>query len=276
MKILLTGNKGQLGLELSKKLSSYELILTDKDNLDITNIDEVINISKAEKPNIIINCAAHTAVDLCETDIDNAYKINAIGARNLSIASQQIEAKIVQISTDYVFDGENKTPYTEFDATNPQTIYGETKLAGEHFVSIFNPNHFIIRTAWLYGEGNNFVRTMLKLAQTNNQIKVVNDQYGTPTSTGELAKMIEYLIQTDNYGIFHGTCEDSCTWYDFAKQIFCLTNKDVDVIPITTEELPRPAKRPKYSVLNNYMLKCTSDFNFLSWNDALSNYISKS
>lgn len=169
MRILLTGSKGQLGLELTKKLSDYDLILTDRKTLDITNIDSVIEAIKAEKPNIIINCAAHTAVDLCETDIDNAYKINAIGARNLAIASNEIGAKIVHISTDYVFDGEKQKSYNEFDTTNPQTIYGKTKLEGEKFVTAFCNNHFIIRTAWLYGEGNNFVYTMIKLSQNNKQ-----------------------------------------------------------------------------------------------------------
>ncbi len=273
LKILLTGSKGQLGLELTKKFSNYDLVLTDKEELDIINIDEVTRLLELEKPNIIINCAAHTAVDLCETDIDNAYKINAIGPRNLSIASQKIGAKIVHISTDYVFDGEGTTPYNEFDITNPQTIYGKTKLEGEKFVSMFNPNHYIIRTAWLYGEGNNFVRTMLKLAQTNNQLKVVNDQYGTPTSALELTKMIEYLITTDNYGLFHGTCEGSCTWYDFACEIFKLSNINIDILPVTTEEFPRPAKRPKYSVLDNYMIKLTSNFKFLTWQEAIREYI---
>jgi dTDP-4-dehydrorhamnose reductase len=273
MKVLITGNEGQLGLELTKRLTVYELIRTGRNELDITNIDAVTDIINSTKPDIIINCAAHTAVDLCETDIDNAYKINAIGPKNLAIASQQIGAKIVQISTDYVFDGEMNQHYNEFDATHPQTIYGKSKLIGEQMVATFNPKHYIIRTAWLYGEGNNFVRTMLKLAQTNKTVKVVNDQHGTPTSTVELGKMVEHLMTTDNYGLFHGTCEGECTWYDFATEIFRLAKLDVKVLPVTTEEFPRPAKRPKYSVLDNYMLKLTSDFKFSSWQEAIAQYL---
>ncbi|NMA49376.1 MAG: dTDP-4-dehydrorhamnose reductase [Tissierellia bacterium] len=282
-KILITGVKGQLGKELIRQLKNnkeYTLLLTDVDDLDITNIDSVNIMLKAEKPNIVINCAAHTAVDKCETDVDNAYKINAIGARNLAIASNEIGSKIVHISTDYVFNGIGNTdlegniiPYTEFDTPEPQTVYGKTKLQGENFVKNTNPRHFIIRTAWLYGEGNNFVHTMIKLGSQNESVKVVNDQYGTPTSTEELAKMIIYLMETDNYGLFHGTCEGQCTWYEFAKEIFKLKGMTTEVIPVTTEEFPRPAKRPKYSVLDNYMLRLTSDFRFGDWKEALVKYL---
>lgn len=273
MKILIAGSNGQLGQELTKRLSAHELITTNRNQLDITDIDAVMSTVKNTNPDIVINCAAHTAVDLCETDIDNAYRINAIGARNLAIASQQVEAKIIQVSTDYVFDGQTTKHYNEFDTTNPQTIYGKSKLAGEQMTATFNPKHYIIRTAWLYGEGNNFVRTMLKLAQTNKTIKVVDDQHGTPTSTVELGKMVEHLIATDNYGVFHGTCEGECTWYEFACEIFRLAAVNVEVIPVRTEEFPRPAKRPKYSVLDNQMLKLTTNFKFSTWQQAIAQYI---
>lgn len=284
-KILITGAKGQLGTELTNRFKDNpdaSLILTDVDTLDITNLDSVWEIVKEQKPQIVINCAAYTAVDKCETDKDNAYRINAIGARNLAIASNEIGAEIVHISTDYVFDGEGiedsnglKRPYTEFDKVNPQTVYGQTKVASENFVRLANPRHYILRTAWLYGEGNNFVRTMLKLAKENDIIKVVNDQHGTPTSTEELGNAILYLLETRNYGLFHCTCEGECTWYDFCKEIYRIKGVKKQVIPVTTEEFPRPAKRPKYSVLDNYMLRLTSGYKFSYWKDALVKYLSK-
>jgi len=283
VKILITGSKGQLGIEAAKQLSlndKIELILTDIDELDITNINTLIPFVRDQKPLVIINCAAYTAVDDCESHADLAYKVNAIGPRNLAIASLDIGAKVVHISTDYVFNGEGilnregiSRPYNEFDQPEPRTVYGKTKYEGEMFVRSINPRNFIIRTAWLYGEGNNFVGTMLKLSRERNQIKVVDDQHGSPTSSGDLAKMICYLIETDNYGLFHGTCEGECTWYEFSKEIYRLAGVKTDVIPVTSEEFPRPAKRPKYSVLDNYMLRLTSSFTFHHWREEISDYL---
>lgn len=221
MKILITGSKGQLGLELTRQLTGnkeYELILTDREELNIVDIDNVNEVILSNKPDVVINCAAHTAVDLCETDIENAYKINAIGPRNLAIACEKIGAKFVQVSTDYVFDGKGKRPYREDDGTCPNSIYGTSKLMGENFTKEFCSKYFIVRTAWLYGEGNNFVRTMIKLSETNKELNVVNDQFGSPTSTVDLAKAIINLIHTEHYGTYHGTCEGQCSWYDFAKK----------------------------------------------------------
>jgi dTDP-4-dehydrorhamnose reductase len=241
--------------------------------LDITSIDSTMELVKKVKPYAIINCAAHTGVDACETDADNAYKINAIGPRNLSIAATEVGAKMVHISTDYVFPGDGKRPYTEFDATGPKGMYGKTKLAGENFVKEFAKEYFIIRTAWLYGDGNNFVKTMLRLAGTNDTVRVVGDQFGTPTSTSELAKIIDRLIWTENYGLFHGTCEGNCSWADFAKEIFRLAGKSTIVNPITTTEYPTPAVRPAYSVMDNYMLKLTTDYVAAHWKDAIAEYV---
>ncbi len=251
-KILITGSNGQLGRAMNVELkdTEYELVNTDVGELDITNITAVMEFVKEVKPTIIINCAAHTAVDLCESQWDSAYKINAIGPRNLSIAAREVGAKMVQVSTDYVFAGDGDKPYTEFDAPNPQSAYGHTKLAGENFVKEFADRYFIIRTAWLYGDGKNFVKTMLRLAETNDTVSVVSDQYGSPTSTVELAKMIHHLMETDNYGVFHGTCEGQCSWADFAAEIFAQAGKSTKVKYITTEEYPTPAKRPAYSVLD--------------------------
>lgn len=281
-KVLITGASGQLGKQVARQFknkSRYELILTNSKDLDISNLEKVVLFVKEQNPAIIINCAAYTAVDNCETDLYNAYRVNALGPRNLAIASREINSKIVHVSTDYVFDGEGKQvrgqikPYTEFDTPNPQTVYGKTKLEGEKFVQRINHRHYILRTAWLYGEGNNFVKTMLKLAKNHQKLTVVNDQYGTPTSTYELAKVILKLIDTDNYGTFHTTCEGECTWFDFAKEIFRLKSVNINVDPVTTEEFPRPAKRPRYSVLENYMLKLTTDYKFSDWKEALAFYL---
>ncbi len=280
-KILITGCNGQLGLELKNKLKSkYELILTNKLSLDITNEKEVIEFIKEKTPDIIINCAAFTAVDLCEDRETDAYKANAIGPKNLAIAAKLVNAKLVHISTDYVFDGEGIKdengvirPYVESDKPNPQGTYGMTKLAGEKFVVENTNEFFIIRTAWLYGEGKNFVRTMINLSKTNEEVRVVNDQMGSPTSTAELASMIEKLIGTEAYGIYHGTCEGCCSWYDLTCEIYRFLSIKTRIIPVKTEEFPRPAKRPKYSVLENKKLNDLSIYRFKIWKDALKNYL---
>lgn len=275
-KILITGSNGQLGRAINRKYeadSRYELVNTDVGELDITSVDDVIRMTDQVKPDIIINCAAHTNVNLCETDWDNAYRINAIGPRNLSIAAARLNARLMHVSTDYVFDGSAVSPYTEFDATNPCGAYGKTKLEGENFVKQFAKDYYIIRTAWLYGDGNNFVKTMLRLAETNETVGVVRDQFGTPTSARVLADMIAALIETDNFGTFHGTCEGACSWADFAEEIFRLAGRKTKVNRITTEEYPTPAKRPAYSVLENYMLKLTMGYEAEDWKTALREYM---
>lgn len=275
MKILITGANGQLGRELQKQLKNEnaEVIATDVKDLDITDVKAVNKFFDEKKPDIVINCAAHTNVDKCEEQIDLAYKINAIGPKNLASASYKVGAEIVQISTDYVFSGDAKEPITEFDTPNPKSVYGVTKLAGENFVKTLNPKYYIVRTAWLYGDGNNFVKTMIKLGKTHDEIKVVNDQVGTPTSTVDLAKVILKLVKEKNYGTFHCTCKGICSWYDFAVEIFRLTGISVKVNPCTTEEFPRPARRPKYSVLRNYMLELTTGDITRDWKESLKEYI---
>lgn len=275
-KIIITGCNGQLGRAINKVYegsTEFTCVNTDVAELDITNIDEVIAFVKEQKPYAIINCAAHTGVDACETDGDNAYRINAIGPRNLSIAASEVDAKMIHISTDYVLDGKATVPYTESDEAGPQGVYGLTKLAGEHFVQQFSKKYFILRTAWLYGEGKNFVKTMLRLAETNEKVRVVGDQFGTPTSASELAKAIKYLLPTDNYGLFHSTCEGSCSWAEFAREIFRLAGKSTEVVSITTAEYPTPAARPAYGVLENKMFKLTTDFTFATWQEAITEYM---
>ena len=241
--LIITGCNGQLGRAINQQLAShpdYELINTDVAELDITNIDQCLALARKVKPYAIINCT-------------------------------QTNAKMVHVSTDYVFDGFGNKPLLEFDPTNPQGMYGATKLAGENFVKDFAKDYFIIRTAWLYGE--NFVKTMLRLSETNDKVRVVGDQFGTPTSADELAKAICYLLPTENYGIFHGTCEGSCNWAEFAEEIFRLAGRDTKVEKITTEEFGAPAPRPAYSVLENYMFKLTTDFAFADWHDAIEAYM---
>lgn len=282
-RLLITGCNGQLGKAIQEayKSDEVEFIKTDVlegDDiipLDITDVQEVIKLVKEAKPDVIINCAAHTAVDLCETQWDLAYKINAIGPRNLSIAANEVNAKMIHVSTDYVFDGNGKDPYTEFDEPNPNSAYGKTKLEGERFVQMFSDRYFIVRTAWLYGDGKNFIKTMLRLSEDRDFIKVVGDQVGSPTSALELARLIRMLEPTENYGIFHGTCEGMCSWADFAETIFKKAGKDTKVERITTEEYPTPAKRPAYSVLEDYMLKLTTDYKMASWEEALDEYFER-
>lgn len=284
-KILITGANGQLGRELNQFFTGHadgiEILNTavmpiEEKNIvamDITDVQQTRNVITDFMPDVIINCAAHTAVDICESDKENAYKINAIGPKNLSLVAKEISAILVQVSTDYVFDGNSMKPYTEESPTNPQSVYGETKLAGEKFVEEICDKYFIIRTAWLYGDGKNFVKTMLRLAESQEEVRVVSDQYGTPTSAKELAKMIIYLINFDYYGIYHGTCEGSGSWADFAREIFKQAKKNTKVIPITTKEYPTPAKRPAYSILENKRLKELGGFTMKDWKDALTEYM---
>ena len=272
-KIIITGANGQLGRAVGRILAEdYALINTDVAELDITNVGAVLSLVRETAPFAIINCAAHTAVDLCETDADNAYRINAIGPRNLAIAAAETGAKLVHISTDYVFDGQAKRPYTEFDQAAPAGVYGASKLAGEAFVKEFSRRFFIIRTAWLYGEGKNFVNTMLRLAETNASVRVVADQFGTPTSTTELARAIAALLPGDDYGLYHGTCEGECSWADFAEEIIKRHGLKTRVERISTDEYPTAAKRPAYSVLRNYMFELTGGYRFAAWEDALGEY----
>lgn len=283
-KILVTGSNGQLGRALKKEYANeqnVEFIHTDVAEgdgifaLDITDIDAVLAFAREKNPDVIINCAAHTNVDACEAQWDLAYKINAIGARNLSIAAAQTDAKLIHISTDYVFEGTSPKPLTEFDQTGPISAYGKTKYEGEKFVKEFSRKHFILRTAWLYGDGKNFVKTMLKLAETRDAITVVSDQYGSPTSAAELARMVHFLEPTESYGTYHATCEGQCSWADFAKAIFKRAGKTTNVQYVTTEEYNSPAKRPAYSVLDNYMLRLAfgDAFQMADWQDALDEYM---
>ncbi len=283
-RIMITGASGQLGLalfQLLKSQSQYELLRTDvftSDDkaiqaLDIANELEVKAYIEKNMPEIIINCAAFTAVDLCESQEDKAYQINALGPKNLANAAESINAKLVHVSTDYVFDGMAFEPYEEDFQTNPISAYGRTKQAGDVFVRANCSKFFILRTAWVYGEGKNFVKTMLRLAETNSKVRVVADQYGTPTSALELARAIIFLMETDSFGIYHATCEGSTTWYGFAQTIFQEAGIDITVEPISTSEYPTPAKRPMYSVLDNKALRERHGYYMKDWKEAFQEYL---
>lgn len=280
---MVTGCNGQLGRAINKEYANEDVEFINTDvvegegiaSLDITDVEAVLAFTEKTRPDVIINCAAHTNVDACETQWDLAYRINAIGARNLSIASAKYDIKLIHVSTDYVFPGTSPKPLTEFDPTGPISAYGKTKLEGENFVKEFAPKHFILRTAWLYGDGKNFVRTMLKLSETHDTVSVVSDQFGSPTSAAELAKMIRFLEPTENYGTYHATCEGQCSWADFAVRIFEKAGKDTVVKYVTTEEYNSPTKRPAYSVLDNYMLRLAAkdQFKMADWETALDVYM---
>ena len=280
MKILVTGGKGQLGRDLEKVLLStgkYELTCLGHDALDITKPDNVQREILNYRPGVIFHTAANTKVDQCELDKDSAYLVNSLGSRNVAVVAAKVDAKLVYISTDYVFDGRATKPYTEFDPPHPINIYGKSKLAGEKYAAGFSNKHFIVRTSWLYGYyGKNFVKTMLSLAKEKGEANVVNDQVGSPTYTKDLAVFLVRLIQTELYGTYHATNSGKCSWFDFARAIFKKAGLDyVKLSPVSTVELNRPAPRPAYSVLDNYCLKLQGLPGLRPWEEALGEFLAE-
>ena len=252
MKILITGSNGMLGHDLCEVLDSHELILTTSKTLDITDQSHVMDFICDIKPDIVINSAAYTDVDGCEENKDLAYSVNGDGVKNLALACREIDACLVHISTDYVFDGSATEPIAEDGQIGPISVYGKSKLRGEEAIQEILDKYFIVRTAWLYGiNGKNFPKTMLELAENHSEITVVYDEVGTPTYTPDLAYGISELIETDYYGIYHLTNSGKCSWCEFSRYIFEIAEKDVNVVPVTAAEFARPAPRPSYSVLEN-------------------------
>ena len=252
-KALVTGAKGMLGQDLCPILedNGYTVIETDVDNLDITNAKMVSEVLNSEKPDIVVHCAAYTNVDKAEEDLKTAELINYTGTENLAKTCSEVGAVLVYISTDYVFAGNGTEPYKAEDKTAPLNNYGLTKWQGEEAVRKYCKKYFITRTSWLYGiHGKNFVETMISLAD-KPELKVVDDQIGCPTWTVELANGIVKLLDTNNYGTYHVCGSGNTSWYGFAKEIFKLAELEVNLKPCTTEEFPRPAKRPAYSVMDN-------------------------
>ena len=275
--ILVTGGQGQLGSELRKitpNYPDYNFFFTDVKQLDITNHTAVKEFIEINNINVIINCAAYTAVDKAEYEPELADAINHLAAENFAKIAKQNKIKLIHISTDYVFDGKNYKPYVETDTPSPKSVYGQTKLDGELAMQHINPaNSIIIRTSWVYSKfGNNFVKTMLRLAETRNEISVVADQIGSPTNAGDLAKAILKIlpeIKNETVEVFHYSNEGVCSWYDFAKAIFEIKKIDVILNPIESIQFPTPAKRPYYSMLNKKKIKEKYSLFIPYWRESL-------
>lgn len=225
-------------------------------------------------PEVVIHAAAYTAVDSAEVEQEKAYLVNAYGSANVAMTAEQIGAKMCYISTDYVFDGDSVTPYREYDKTNPESVYGKSKRAGETFVKALSSRYFIVRTSWVYGlHGNNFVKTMLRLAEGGNPLRVVHDQIGCPTYTVDLCAFLEDLVASDKYGMYHAANNGRCSWYEFARAIFEEAQLSVHLDPCTTDDFPRLAPRPRYSVLDNYAIRANGFQPLRPWRDALAAFI---
>ena len=276
MNVLVTGSNGQLAScikDLAKQYEDLNFIYTDYQELDICDLKQVNTFFQSNpKFDYCINCAAYTAVDKAETDADKAYEINAQGAKNLAIVCSVQDAILIQISTDFVFDGEKTEPYTETDVAKPISVYGASKLEGEEEIKKTLETYFILRTSWLYSEyGTNFMKTMLKLAETRDEISVVSDQRGTPTYAGDLADVILKIItsNTKSFGLYHYSNEGVASWYDFAKAIFEASNIEIKLNPIKTSAYPTPAKRPLFSVMEKTKIKETLNIEIPFWRESL-------
>ncbi|WP_366347968.1 dTDP-4-dehydrorhamnose reductase [Paenibacillus amylolyticus] len=282
MKVLVTGASGQLGRDVVLLLEKegHDVLACDRDQMDITNQAQCNDVISSYHPEVVIHCAAYTAVDAAETDIDGAYKVNAVGTRNVAVAAEKIGAKLIYISTDYVFDGKSVDPYQEYDNTNPQSVYGNSKRAGEWLVQSLSSRWFVVRTSWVYGlHGNNFVKTMLKLGQEKPKLQVVHDQKGSPTYTLDLAGFLMELMTTEMYGIYHASNSGTCTWYEFTQAIFeeAQTTGGVSIQaklePCTTEQFPRPAPRPVNSVMDHMSIRTNGLTDLRPWRDGLKEFI---
>lgn len=278
--VLVTGASGQLGKcieSIKDNHSSLQFIFADSKTLDITKLKEVKAFFDSRKINWCINCAAYTAVDKAESDAENANQVNVHGVKNLAQACANHNAKFIHISTDFVFDGNQSSPYSETDETNPLGVYGKTKRDGEQEVSVVSSKYFIIRTSWLYSEyNNNFMKTMLRLSQDRDEISVVADQTGTPTYAKDLAQAILEMVNQNSttYGIYHYSNEGVASWYDFAKAIFELNGNTIKTLPINTSSYPTPAKRPPFSVLDKTKIKEVFHLNIPYWRDSLKECLS--
>ncbi|MDK8194426.1 dTDP-4-dehydrorhamnose reductase [Paenibacillus sp. UMB7766-LJ446] len=277
-RVLVTGAAGQLGYDVVKTFQAggHDVMACDRDQLDITDQQQCRETINVFQPHIIVHCAAYTAVDLAETDEDMAYTVNVTGTRNIAVAAEKVKAKLIYISTDYVFDGTATRPYQEFDVTNPQTVYGKSKLAGERLVEGLCSRWFIIRTSWVFGvHGSNFVKTMLELLEKRPRLQVVHDQQGSPTYTVDLARLVSELSLTEKYGIYHASNSGTCTWYEFAQAIAEEAAKQsrfkqsAVLEPCTTEQFPRPAPRPQYSVMDHLAIRTNGLQPMRAWREAL-------
>jgi dTDP-4-dehydrorhamnose reductase len=279
MVVLVTGANGQLGQSLQFIAPNYpdiQFVFCDSSQLDITNLNNIEQLFKQFKPNFCINAAAYTAVDKAESEPEKSHLINVVGAKNLAVFCKGFDTILLHISTDFVFDGTKNTPYTEEDIPNPTGVYGQTKLDGEKAIQETWHKHFIIRTSWVYSQfGNNFMKTMLRLASERDKLSVVNDQIGTPTNAVDLAEVLVKIItehsklNTEHFGIYNFSNEGQCSWYDFAKKIFEFNGVKINLEPIPTTSFPTPAKRPAYSVLDKSKIKNTFGVEVKYWETSL-------
>jgi len=282
MKVLVIGANGQLGIDLCKVLRQFEVIPVTHSEIEIADMNSVKEICHKHRPDVIINSAAYVEVDHCESSRDKAYLVNALGPRNVGVVAQELGTKLFHISTDYVFGGESEArtiPYTEFDTPVPTNLYGKSKLAGENFVRHLCSKYFIVRTSGLFGiagsrgKGGNFIETILGLGNEQGELRVVNDQLFSPTYTKDLAEKIAQLIDTRFYGVFHITNRGSCSWYELATEILKQAELKTPIIPVTSDEYIQEAKRPSFSVLDNYHLRLLGMDDMRPWQEALKDYM---
>jgi dTDP-4-dehydrorhamnose reductase len=284
MRVAVIGGNGQLGEDVAAafRANGDEVTSLTHENLEIASRESVVQNLEQSRPHIVINTAAFHHVEKCESEPERAFAVNAVGARNVAQATRSLGAILFHISTDYVFDGLKHSPYTEQDAPMPLNVYGNSKLAGEYFVQAENPRHFVVRVSGLYGchpcraKGNlNFVETMLKLGRERDEVRVVNDEFVTPTPTVEVARQLVVLSRTSDYGLYHATAEGECSWYDFAQAIFELSGTPVKLEAARPGEFPAKVARPKYSVLENAALKRSSRNVFQHWKQGLEQYLAR-
>ena len=280
--VLVTGANGQLGQSLrfvADKYPQIDFVFCDSKALDITVKVAIASVFNIIKPDFCINTAAYTAVDKAESEPDKAIAINLTGAKNLAEACKEFKTKLIHVSTDFIFDGNATTPYTEDATPNPKSVYGQTKLDGEKAIQSILQDYFIVRTSWVYSQfGNNFMKTMLRLASERASLSVVSDQIGTPTNAVDLAECLVTIItehsklNTEHYGIYNFSNEGQCSWFDFAKKIFEINQVKIDVTPIPTTQFPTPAERPKYSVLNKTKIKTVFGIDIKPWEQSIERY----
>ncbi len=272
-RIWITGAEGHTGSALSELLDTreYHLFLTDIEDVDITKLNEVEAFAHLNRPDVIINCASLTSVEKCAADPDRAYQVNAIGVRNVAQAANTINAKVIQLSTDDVFDLESDTPYNEFDPVQPKTIYGKSKAAGENILTQLTNRFVIIRSSWIYGIGRDFVNTVLNAAQKGGKLEVPNNRYASPTSAKEVARVIAYFIEHDDVGLYHVVCPSGCSRYDFARAILEYSGNlgKLELVPVISDN----SRRPAYSILDNMMLRLTGIPEPKEWRVALKEYL---
>ena len=276
MKVFVTGVKGQLGYDVVNELEKrgLEAIGVDIQEMDITDAESVNNVIGEAAPDAVIHCAAYTAVDAAEDNVEICRKVNAEGTRNIANMCKKLDIPMIYISTDYVFDGQGEIPWLPDDERAPLNVYGQTKYEGELAVQNTLEKYFIVRIAWVFGvNGKNFIKTMLNLGKTRDHLTVVNDQFGSPTYTYDLARLLVDMIQTDKYGIYHATNEGICTWYEFACEIFRQAGITVEVTPVTADQYPAKAKRPSNSRMSKDKLEENGFERLPSWQDALGRYL---